>query len=131
MKFDVFETPREFIVGNSTRFSLWDCGRLALKPDEQVTFSTERGGQLDIVRKDWGFYATPSLNGRLVGYGLRAVLMRNKRKNLYYILLVERGEEVAFEAYLEQEDCEIVGWLDSTVALDSLRLKTGGTTNAG
>lgn len=127
MKFDVFETPREFTVGNGARFSLWDCGRLALNPDEQVTFTTKRGGELDIVRKNWGFYATPSLNGRLVRFGLRAVLIRNRRDDRYYILLVERGEETAFEAYLGQEGCEIVHWLDTTDALESLRLKIGRT----
>ena len=54
-----------------------DCGRIALAPDEQVTFTTEAGGEYDVTRKSWGFYATPSINGRLKTFGLRAALVRN------------------------------------------------------
>lgn len=126
MKFDFFKFPRELEVGNSARFSLWDCGRLTLSPDEQVTFETENGGELDVVRKNWGFYATPSLNDRLVGFGLRGALVRNRLNNRYYVLLVEQGKVGSFEDYLEQESCEVVHWLDTTEALDSLRQKIGG-----
>ncbi len=121
MKFDAKSPPRGFTVGNAVRFEMRDCGTLALEPDEQVTFTTPSGGEYDVARKDWGFYATPSLNGRLSGFGLRAVLIRNRLTGRYFVLLVEAGKEPGFAAYLEQESCETVAWLDTDEALERLR----------
>jgi len=123
MKFHELNPPRVFTVGNSVRFEMRDCGRLALEPDEQVTFTLDGGGELDVARKDWGFYATPSLNGRLELFGLRTVLVRNTQTGRYFVLVVERGKEVAFDAYLAQESCEVVHWLDTTENLEALRAK--------
>ena len=102
-----------------------DCGTLALAPDEQVTLVTESGAEYDVARKDWGFYATPSLNGRLASFGLRGVLIRNTLTGRYFVLLVERGREDAFDAYMAQESLEVVAWLDGTDALDALRARLG------
>ncbi len=121
MKFDAKIPPRSFIVGNDVRFEMKDCGSLALEPDEQVTFTTKSGAEYDVARKDWGFYATPSLNGRLTSFGLRGVLIRNTITSRYFVLLVEKGLESDFEAYLQQERCEVITWLDSSEALNGLR----------
>src|SRR5688500_15090851 len=98
-----------------------DCGAVRLEADEQLTFVTEAGGELDVARKDWGFYATPSLNGRLQDFGLRGVLIRNRLTDRYFVLLVEQGRETAFDVYLAQERCDVVAWLDTTEALTRLR----------
>lgn len=123
VKIDIKDPPRRFRVGNSVKFDMQDCARIELQADEQVTFVTERGAEFDVARKDWGFYATPSLNGRLVDFGLRAVLIRNTLTERYFVLLVERSMEAAFEAYLIQESCEIVAWLDSGKSLDNIRAR--------
>jgi hypothetical protein len=125
MRFDEKNPPRRFTVGNAVRFDMFDCGALHLGPDEQVTFVTEAGGEFDVARKSWGFYATPSLNGRLAGFGLRGVLIRNRLTDRYFVLLVERGREPEFEAYLVQESCDVVAWLDSTESLSRLRAALG------
>jgi len=121
MKFQAQDPPRRFFVGKNVSIELADCGSIALAPDEQVTFVTESGGEFDVARKSWGFYATPSLNGRLAGFGLRAVLVRNRSTDRYFVLLVERGQEPAFDAYLRQETSDIVAWLDSDDSLTTLR----------
>jgi hypothetical protein len=121
MKFDERTPPRRFTVGNTVKFEMRDCGSVHLQPDEQVTFVTEAGGEFDVARKDWGYYATPSLNGRLESFGLRAVLIRNTMTDRYFVLLVERGKESSFLEYLAQEQCEIISWLDSAEALGRLR----------
>ena len=121
MKFAPKDPPRHFSVGNAAPFDMKDCGSLALEPDEQVTFTTPAGGEYDVARKDWGFYATPSLNGRLPQFGLRSVLIRNRLTGRYFVLLIERGREDRFEAYCKQESLETVSWLDSDDALDRLR----------
>ncbi len=126
MKFTEKSPPRRFAVGNAVRFEMRDCGTLSLDPDEQVTLVTDKGAEYDVARKDWGFYATPSLNGRLEAFGLRGVLIRNVATGRYFVLLVERGREASFDAYAAQERLEVVAWLDSTAALDALRARLRG-----
>lgn len=119
MRFDPVDPPREFEAGYDVRVTLRDCARVRLAPNEQVTFTTESGAEYDVARKEWGFYATPSLNGRLEGFGLRGVLVKN-RVGRFFVLLVERGKEPAFEEYVRGEPLDVVAWLDSTPSLEVL-----------
>lgn len=123
MRFLPKDPPRRFLVGNSVKFDMKDCGTLTLAPDEQITLVTEKGAEYDVARKDWGFYATPSLNGRLEQFGLRAVLIKNRGTGRYFLLLVERGHEPTFETYCQQENLAVITWLDNTEALDQLAEK--------
>ena len=122
MKFDEKRPPRVFKVGNIEKFPMRDCGTLRLEPDEQVTFVTESGAEYDLARKDWGFYATPSLNGRLASFGLCAVLVKNP-SGRYFVLLVERGKQSEFAAYVKSEQLTIVCWMDSDDKLRALEGK--------
>jgi hypothetical protein len=101
---------------------LSDCGDVRLAPDEQLTLLTEDGAEYDVARKDWGFYATPSLNGRLERFGLRGILVKN-RKAQYFVLLVERGKESLFDRYLTVENLTVVSWLDGSRVLEDLEQK--------
>jgi hypothetical protein len=106
------DPPREFGVGRGGRIRLKDCGRIRLESDEQVTFVTEAGGEYDVVRKSWGFYATPSRNGRLPQFGLRAALVKSPGAK-FYVFLVEREKEAEFRRYLDVERHAVVCWLDN------------------
>jgi len=120
MKFTPIDPPRKFQAGfGNPPVTMRDCGRLALEPDEQVTLITPSGAEYDVARKAWGFYATPSLNGRLAQFGLRAVLVKN-RIGRYFVMLVEQGCEHLFDAYVAAEDLVIVCRLDSSEALQRL-----------
>jgi hypothetical protein len=119
MNFDCKEPPRIYAAGFERKVTIRDCGSLRLDPDEQVTFVTDSGRQYDVTRKEWGFYATPSLNGRLTSFGLRGVLVRN-RNGRYFLLLVEVGREERFEAYRDSENLELVAWLDTDERLNRL-----------
>lgn len=119
MRIQINEPPRVFEVGLGDRIEMKDCARIELAPDEQVTFTTEAGGEYDVARKDWGFYATPSLNARLEEFGLRGVLVRN-RLGRYFVLLVERSKEQLFETYRASEELVVVVWLDTTERLEAL-----------
>jgi hypothetical protein len=121
MKFKPNKPPRVFSVGVGMKVQLADCGTLSLAPDEQVTLVTERGGEYDVARKDWGFYATPSLNGRLQQFKLHGVLIRNTNTGRYFIVLVEEGKDEEFCAYLNVENLEIIYWLNTTERLDALK----------
>lgn len=122
MKFEPKQPPREFEVGFDKKGIIRDCGGVHLAPDEQVTFFTADGNEYDVTRKDWGFYATPSLNGRLANFGLRGVLVKN-RINRFFVVLVEKGKERLFERYVDAEPLQIIAWLDTTEALVALEAK--------
>jgi hypothetical protein len=113
--------PRKFEVGFEIKRTIKDCAHIELDHDEQVTFKTESGSEYDVTRKDWGFYATPSLNGRLTDHNLNSVLVKN-RNNRYFILLVESGKESIFENYLREEQLNIVTWLNSDDALKNINI---------
>lgn len=119
MKFTPKQPPRRFAVGNTVKFEMQDCGMVHLQPDEQLTFVTEQGAEYDLARKDWGFYATPSLNSRLLNFGLRGVLVKN-RLGRYFLMLVERGKEALFDDYLKAEVLELICWMDTNEALERL-----------
>lgn len=122
MKFEPKVPPREFEVGFDKKGVIRDCGTMHLAEGEQITLVTDDGKEYDVTRKAWGFYAAPSLNGRLAGFDLRAVLVKN-RIDRYFVLLVQRGHEPGFEAYAREEPLTIVSWLDTTEALAALDAK--------
>lgn len=124
MKFTPKDPPRVFEVGFGDIIQMKDCAHIHLEPDEQITLVTESGGEYDVARKSWGFYATPSLNGRLENFGLRPVLLKN-RINRYFLVLVEGGKEPDFERYLDVEGLKVVCWMDTTARLEKLEEKLG------
>lgn len=125
MKFAPLDPPRRFeVTGAGVRLMLSDCGRVALAADEQITFTTEGGGEYDVTRKSWGFYATPSTNGRLSSFGLRAALVRNVAGRLF-VVLVERGKEDDFRAYVAADRQIFLTWLDDDAAVRRLAATIG------
>ena len=125
MKYESIDPPREFPVGAEGKVIIKDCGRIRLEHDEQVTFTTEAGGEYDLTRKDWGFYATPSLNGRLESFGLRGVLVKNRGTGRFYVFVIESGKEDLFSKYCEDENLTVISWLDSDAALGKLENRMG------
>ena len=111
MKIQTNEPPREFEVGFGPKVTMKDCAHIELAADEQITLRTEQGGEYDVARKSWGFYATPSINGRLERFGFRTALVKN-RLGQFFVMLVENGGETEFEQYLREEGLTVSGWLD-------------------
>jgi hypothetical protein len=93
-------------------------------PDEQITLETETGAELDVTRKNWGFYATPSLNKRLISFDLHGVLVRNVQGH-YFVLLVETLKRSEFDKYAQEQNLELILWLDDGVGLDKQFLRAG------
>ena len=122
MKFKLIEPPRVFTAGRDEYIKIKDCAHIELAPDEQATFLTESGAEYDVVRKSWGFYATPSLNGRLQHFGLRAALVRSPGGK-FYVFLIEKGKEAECQHYLNVENHDIVCWLDNDEQLKELERK--------
>lgn len=128
MKFTPIDPPREFTLpGGAHPITMRDCGRVRLEPDEQVSFVTGGGGEYDVARKSWGYYATPSLNARLKQFGLRPALVKST-SGRYYIFLQEAGKEAEYDSYLTAEKLHTVCWLDNEAVLaDISRLFGRGT----
>jgi SAM-dependent methyltransferase len=116
---------RTFRTGEGGRIEIRHCAHVRLSADEMVTFLTDSGAEYDVVRKTWGFYATPSLNGRLLNFGLRAALIRNAFGK-YYVFLVEGGHEADLDTYLRTEHNQLVRWLDNDADLAGAAAETGG-----
>ena len=126
MHFDAKNPARGYFVGVNGDIEIQDCGSMDLAPCEQVTFVTDQGGEYDVTRTAFGFYATPSLDKRLPQFGLHPVLIRNKDTRNHFVLLVEEGKEEVFERYLSEENLEIVIRLDDQDVLESLSDRAGG-----
>lgn len=120
MRFESKEPPRVFETGfDEEKIRISDCGSLFLEPDEQITLLTPGGKEYDVCRKSWGFYATPSTNGRLQRFGFRTALVRN-RLGQFFVFLAEVDRSADFEAYLASERIDLVGWLDDEAFLARL-----------
>lgn len=119
MKIDVKDPPRPFEVGYGPKVTMKDCALIELAPNEQVTFIDRDGSEYDVACKDWGYYATPSTNGRLRDFNFRTALVRN-RVNRHFVLLVKENKLNSFEHYVAEEGLEIVVWLDDDKALAKL-----------
>lgn len=121
MKIDLEDPPRAFRVkGAAIEVVLHDCADIALDADEQVTFTTEKGGEYDVTRKSWGFYATPSTNGRLKDFGFRTALVRAS-SGRWYVMLVQPGGDAEFTRYIESDKQAVVCWLDDEEHLTRLK----------
>lgn len=119
MKVAAKNPPRTFSVGARGHIVISDCGRIDLEPDEQVTFTAAGGAEYDVARKSWGFYATPSLNGRLKNFGWRTALVKSP-DDRYFIFLLEPGKQAEFDDYIASERQQIVCWLEDDAVLSKI-----------
>src|SRR5437764_15017896 len=108
MQVSRLEPPRVFRVGEDLSIELRHSANIELGHDEQVTFVTDSGTEFDVVRKSWGYYATPSLNARLPEHGLRPVLVRSQATGRMFLLLVEPGFRAAFDAYATMDRLDVI-----------------------
>ena len=130
MKLEIKDPPRAYLCGFEIKHEIKDCGFVTLEQNEQLTFRTESGGEYDLTRKDFGFYATPSTNSRLAQFNLRTVVTINRQSRIY-ILLVEKGKEPLFENYIDKEQMRVLCWLDSDEAVADFAKRFENTSAKG
>lgn len=119
MKVNENNPPREYKVGRG-QISIKDMGKVSLEDDEQVTFITNNGAEYDLCKKSWGFYATPSINGRLVSFNFKTALIRNSQTCNFFVIIVERTKQSDFINYCLDENLKIVCWLDDEKILKEI-----------
>lgn len=112
MNFEEKNPPRQFKVGvPENGIVISDFGDLQLNANEQITMISVNGKRHDFASKEWGFYATPSVNGRLKNEGFKTALVQNSMGQIY-IMVVDKDLLEEFEHYCTMEKQEVLEWLD-------------------
>tara|TARA_B100000787_G_scaffold164740_1_gene147789 strand:+ start:6770 stop:7120 length:351 start_codon:yes stop_codon:yes gene_type:complete len=107
----ISKNPRIFKVGEDNKISIKEVGFLHLNDNEQITLVNENKKNYDFVKKSWGYYATPSINGRLKKEGFKTALVKNK-SNKYYIMVVDNKKLRDFKNYCKTEKQKVIEWID-------------------
>lgn len=106
---------KKFRTNSKLNIQLTLLKKIGLKTNQQITF-TERlnkeNKEYDVVKKSWGYYATPSINKRLKKFKYDTVIIKNK-KNKFFLCLVSQQKKKEFKLYLKDDDQKIVCWLTS------------------
>ncbi|MDC3114692.1 class I SAM-dependent methyltransferase [Candidatus Pelagibacter sp.] len=114
MKFNIKKKPRIFTVGFDKSFIVKDFGKINVdhtdKEFELLTFSNKKK-EYDFGITNWGYYATPSINGRLKNNGYQTFLVKNIY-NKIYIMVVDDNKLIKFRKYIEFENQKILSRLD-------------------
>lgn len=118
MRTEFRASPRIFSADKNGKIKISDYGKIWLDADEQVSFVTKSGREYDVAAKTWGFYATPSINGRLKKEGFRTALVKNKAGR-YYVMIVEEDKLEDFYSYIKQEESSVEKWLSEPVSGNS------------
>ena len=107
MKIKIKKKSRKFKVNiGEKKIELSDLATINLKKNEQVTFKY-LNSEYDVAKKDWGYYATPSINGRLKKFGFRTFLVKNK-SNKIYLFLVHKNKIKSFTKYCKEDNQQIL-----------------------
>jgi len=114
MKFKRNKFPRAFVCGIKKKVTITDMGKVYLAPNEQLTFVTENKKKYDLCRKDWGFYATPSINSRLKKEGFKTALTKNPI-NRIFVMIIEKENMLKFKKYCKDHKLKILFWLDKYI----------------
>ena len=110
MKLKINKKPRKFNVGIK-KVTLKDFGEIYLNNNDQVTFINKKS-EFDVVKKNWGYYATPSINKRLKRFNFRTFLTQNTFKSIY-VMIVHKEKIKEFKKYLKDDKIKIVRELTS------------------
>ena len=105
MKLKINKKSRKFKVGIKKTI-LKDLGKVYLNNNEQLTFINKKS-EFDFVKKNWGYYATPSINKRLKNFNFRTFLTQNFLKNIF-IMTVHKEKIKEIKKYLKEDKIKII-----------------------
>lgn len=114
---------RQFEVGiNKKKIKINHMADIFLNENEMVTFIGTNKMTYDVTKKSWGYYATPSINGRLKVNNFKTALVSNSKKKLY-IMLVEKKKINKFKKYCKDENQKVIIWLDDNSKVKKMFFK--------
>jgi hypothetical protein len=82
--------------------------KVCLNADEQVTFVIG-DSKFDVTKKDWGFYASPSIQKRCLNNGLKAAIIF-QGKNCY-VVFVKKNKEKKFFSFIKKNKYNFLDWI--------------------
>tara|TARA_B110000027_G_C15933800_1_gene218129 strand:+ start:177 stop:515 length:339 start_codon:yes stop_codon:yes gene_type:complete len=103
----VVKKKRIFQPNKKKRLFLNHVANINLKNNELVTF-VDNNHEYDVVKKAWGYYATPSINKRLVNNNFLTFLVKNRVTSDLFIFLVQKNKVKLFKDYIKKENIKIV-----------------------
>ena len=74
----------------------------------------------DVGKKNWGYYATPSINQRLEDNNFKTALVRNSQDRIY-IMLVEKENIKKFKKYCKDEKLIVIIWLNDKKKINKIK----------
>lgn len=102
---------RKFKPSKTSNIIIKDCGEIILKNDEQVTFANKSStNKYDVTKKNWGYYATPSINSRLIKNNFKTHIVQNKLTKNFFVFIVDVKKKKSFQKYLKDENLKIIPW---------------------
>ncbi len=105
---------RRFLVGVKKQIKITEKAKIFLKNNEQICFLHHKD-EYDFVKKNWGFYASPSINSRLKINNFRSFIVMNKKKHIY-LMIVSKSKMKYFKDYLKIEKNKIVKELTNGIS---------------
>lgn len=99
--------PRIFEAGAKKTIEISHVADIALSENEQITLVADDGSEIDVVKKEWGYYLTPSINKRLVKFGITVFLVQNSRGNVF-VMAVEEEKMAEFEKYIKFTEQRVI-----------------------
>ncbi len=108
MKSKIKKKPRIFFAND---IKLKDFGKIKLDKNEMISFVTKSGKEYDFTAKEWGFYVTPSINGRLKKEGFKVAMVKNKTGKIF-IMAVEKEKKTLFKKYCTSQQEKVLKWID-------------------
>ncbi len=115
MKFKKITPNRNFKVGIKGDITITHSMDIFLEDDEQVTFKKKIGKNItefDVCKKNWGYYALPSINSRLKDFNFSTFIISNANKRIY-IWIVHNSKKKEFLQYVKNEKQIILANVDS------------------
>ena len=97
---------RSFIVGKNKKIKITEKAIIKLGNNEQITFLNQND-EYDVVKKNWGYYCTPSINNRLKVNNFRSFIVSNKKKNIFFMIANKKKINM-FKKYLKSEENKIL-----------------------
>ena len=105
---------RKFKIKSKLNTEITLIQKINLRKNQQITFVERSKGKLkeyDVVKKDWGYYATPSINKRLKKFNYECALIKNKQ-NKFFLCLVNKDMKKKFYSYLKEDNQKIICWFN-------------------
>ena len=84
---------------------------IRLENNELITFKFKKNQEYDFVKKNWGYYVSPSINHRLRKNKFKIALIENRKKKFFICALsIDKLRE--FKKYLKEDNQKIIAILN-------------------